>query len=101
MSWSHLASSCRVKNLHLQLLVCQNLQAMLTPLNRSEDRAGMPVSFPEGMVSGRPRSGRIMPIFFIEWVLRVFTVVVVVPWRGRSCVHEVFVGVCQAGLVRP
>ena len=34
--------------------------------HRSEDRAGMPVSFPEGMVSGRPRSGLSMPVFFIE-----------------------------------
>ena len=66
MAWSHLAISCRVKDLHLQLLVCQKLQFVLTPLHRSEDRAGMPVSFPEGMVSGRPRSGLSMSVFFIE-----------------------------------
>jgi len=66
MAWSHLALLCRVRNLHLQLRICQKLQSMLIPLHRSEDRAGMPVSFPEGMVSGRPRSGLSMPIFFIE-----------------------------------
>jgi len=57
MVQSHLAISCRVQNLHLQFLICQILQSVLTPLHRSEDRAGMPVSFPEEMVSGRPRSG--------------------------------------------
>ena len=66
MAWSHLALSCLVQNLHLQLLVCQKLQSVLTPLHMSEDCAGMLVSFPEGMVSGRPRSGLSMPIFFIE-----------------------------------
>jgi len=66
MAWSHLALSCRVQNLHLHLFVCQKLQPMLTPLHRSEDHAGMPVSFPKGMVMGRPRSGLSMPIFFIE-----------------------------------
>ena len=52
MAWSHLALSCRVQNQHLQLLVCQELQSMLTPLHRSGDRAGMPVSFPEGIRAG-------------------------------------------------
>ena len=51
------------------LLVCQKLQSMFTLLHLSEYRAGMSVSFPEGMVSGRPRSGLCMPIFSIEWVL--------------------------------
>jgi len=66
IAWSHLALSCRVQNLYLHLLVYQKLQSMFTPLHLSECRAGMPVSFPEGMVSGRPRSGLSMPIFSIE-----------------------------------
>jgi len=101
MVWSHLVLSCRVQNLHLQLLVCQKLQSVLTPLHRSEDRASMPVSFPEGMESGRPRSGLSMHIFFIEKVFHGITVKARVPWRGRSCVRGVCVGVSVVSLVRP
>ena len=62
---SHTDRPCRVQ-LYLQLLVCRIQPSVRTPLHKSEDRAGLPVSFPEGMVSGRPRSGRRLPIFSIK-----------------------------------
>jgi len=62
----HLAISCRVQNLHLQLIVCQILQSVFSFLHRSENHAGLPVSFPEGTVSGRPKSGLSLLIFCIE-----------------------------------
>ena len=66
MMWFHLAISCRVQSLHLQLIVCQILQSVFSSLHRSEDRAGLPVSFSEGMVSGRPRSRLSLLIFCID-----------------------------------
>jgi len=38
----------------LSLWLWQGLCPVLLPLHRSEDRAGLPVSFPEGMVSCKP-----------------------------------------------
>jgi len=52
-----------MKGLQLQLLACQDLQSVLTPLHWPEDRASVPVSFPEGMVSGRPGSKLSVHIF--------------------------------------
>jgi len=97
---SHTDRPCRVQ-LYLQLLVCRIQQSVRTPLHKSEDRAGLPVSFPEGMVSGRLRSGLRMPIFFVERALQNITVWVGVPLYGGSCVYGVCVRVCVAGLVRP
>jgi len=45
--WSGIAS---LSSLRLQ----QRLYPVLPPLHRSEDRAGLPVSFPKGMVSCKP-----------------------------------------------
>jgi len=66
MAWSHLALSCRVQNLHLQLLVCQKLQSVLTPLHRSEDSAGMPVSFPKGWCQANQGAGSVCLYFSLS-----------------------------------
>jgi len=99
--WSHTARSCWVHSLHLQFLVYQIWPSVLNPLHKSEDRAGLPVSPPEGMVSGRPRNGLRMPILFVERSLQNITVWAGVLQCGGSCVHVVRVGVCVSGLVRP
>ena len=53
----HLALSCSMNGLQLQLRACQGLQSVLTPLPRPEDSAGVPVSFPEGITGCRADRG--------------------------------------------
>ena len=83
MMWLHLAISCRVQSLHLQLIVCQRLQTVFSSLHRFEDRSGLPVSFPEGMVSGRPRNRLSLLIFVLSECCKKS-----LSWR-RGCVHGV------------
>jgi len=53
----HLSHGAWPRFLLLSLRFWQGLYPVFPPLHRSEDRAGLPVSFPEGMVSCKPGRG--------------------------------------------
>jgi len=60
--WFHLAVHC----LHLQLLRCQALHPVLSFRCQFESGVGVPVYFPEGMVSGLPTSRINLLTFFVK-----------------------------------